>query len=447
MVLYIIIAIVIVIIVIIVAIVAIVNNKNNSIVSSNKYPAVLPTNNHLSIVLSTTSTKTTENIQQLRDYCNKWRYELSAGTDNSFTLVLHNIDKLNIREDQCLDFFITLLCNVEYIAFYGTDNYFTRGKYRWQTIKQQITPTLSTALGDLNDDAVRNILAHGYPHSTGNGIILSRAYLDLVLYGKPMPFVLPCLLPSVTPARSIKTINISKIPKIIHQTFETALLPTALKTAVDTWIDLNPDYEHRYFSDRDRRNFIQQHFDSKVLQAYDKLIPGSYRADLWRYCVIYQNGGVYVDIKLGALVPLSKIIIDDASMVVVNDDLPGSMFTSFFAAIPKHPALLQCINVAVQRVLAEEYGSYMVYPTGPLAMGAAMLPMYGFQDHMTNGRQQDLLVYSHYREDNNIYVKNSVGERLIKFRYVTNFTEQNVHDITGRPHYKVNWKEHTAYRQ
>lgn len=436
-----------VIIVIIIFVASTIKNTNNSVTSSNEYPETLPSNEHLSIILSTSTTKTTESMQELRKYCDKWSYSLRAGADNAVTLVLHDVNKLNMRHDQSLDFFITLLRNVEYIAFYGSDSYFTRGKYHWQNIKQEITSISYIGPGDITDSVIRNILAHGYPHSTANGMILSSAYLDLVLYDKPLPFILPCLLPSLTLPRTINETNGSKIPKIMHQTFETALLPTALKSAVDTWINLNPDYEHRYFSDRDRRQFIQQHFDAKVLQAYDKLIPGSYRADLWRYCVIYENGGVYVDIKLGALVPLSKILTENANMVVVNDDLPGSMFTSFFAAIPKHPALLQCINVAVQRVLEEEYGSYTVYPTGPLAMGAAMLPMYGFKDHMPNGRQQDLFVYSHYREDNRVYVKNDAGERLIKFRYVTSFTEEDVHNITGRPHHKVNWKEHKIYHK
>ena len=421
------------------------SNRQQQQIHSNELPAAISNDKRakLSVIINTIIPSAT--LNEMKEYCNKWNYELSDIFTPTTSLVLCN-QPTNIRLDQSLDFFRSLLDHVEYIAFYDSTSYFTRGKWHWADIKKHIIPTSYMADGDLDDLTIRNILAHGYPHAVNEGLILSRKYLDLILHGTPLPFVLPHLMPKITAARTPTNVN-SRIPKIIHQTFETTLLPKPLKTAVDTWINLNSDYEHRYFSDADRRTFIKQHFDSRVLQAYDKLIPGSYRADLWRYCVIYQNGGAYADIKLGALVSMNEIIPTDADMVLVNDDLNGSMFTSFFAAVPKHPALLACINLTVQRVLAEEYGPYMVYPTGPLAMGAAIIPYYGFENHIPNGHHNNLLVYSHYREDNNIYVKDNNGQRLIKFRYAPSFTEQDVHNITGRPHYKVNWQTHTAYRK
>ena len=32
------------------------------------------------------------------------------------------------------------------------------------------------------------------------------------------------------------------------------------------------------------RDFIQKHFNMETLWAFDKLKPGAYKADLWRYC-------------------------------------------------------------------------------------------------------------------------------------------------------------------
>ena len=28
------------------------------------------------------------------------------------------------------------------------------------------------------------------------------------------------------------------------------------------------------------------------------MVPGAYKADLWRYCILYIYGGIYIDIKL-----------------------------------------------------------------------------------------------------------------------------------------------------
>ena len=44
-------------------------------------------------------------------------------------------------------------------------------------------------------------------------------------------------------------------------------------------------------------DFIKNNYPVDVLEAFNKLIPGAYKADLWRYCVLYKLGGIYLDIK------------------------------------------------------------------------------------------------------------------------------------------------------
>ena len=60
---------------------------------------------------------------------------------------------------------------------------------------------------------------------------------------------------------------------------------------------MNDNINLEYYDDTGARDFIINNYPSEVLWAYDKLIPGAYKADLWRYCVLYINGGIYVDIK------------------------------------------------------------------------------------------------------------------------------------------------------
>ena len=57
------------------------------------------------------------------------------------------------------------------------------------------------------------------------------------------------------------------------------------------------DCVHYLYNDADCRAFIQSAFPPDVVAAYDRLIPTAFKADLWRYCVLYKFGGVYLDIK------------------------------------------------------------------------------------------------------------------------------------------------------
>ena len=52
----------------------------------------------------------------------------------------------------------------------------------------------------------------------------------------------------------------------------------------------NPDYDYYLFDNNDRREFIKEHFDNNILLTYDSIIPGGFKADLWRYCVLYIHG-------------------------------------------------------------------------------------------------------------------------------------------------------------
>ena len=79
---------------------------------------------------------------------------------------------------------------------------------------------------------------------------------------------------------------------------------------INKWKLSNPDFEHRYYSS-DRLSFIKENFEEKVYRAYCRIIK-AYKADLWRYCILYNYGGFYVDIDtlaIGSLKPLLKKIL------------------------------------------------------------------------------------------------------------------------------------------
>ena len=67
-----------------------------------------------------------------------------------------------------------------------------------------------------------------------------------------------------------------KIPRVIYQTFEEYEIPNGMFEAIQSWKDLNPEYEHYYYSEKDRLEFIEKFFDKKVLDAYLSIIPGAF---------------------------------------------------------------------------------------------------------------------------------------------------------------------------
>ena len=89
----------------------------------------------------------------------------------------------------------------------------------------------------------------------------------------------------------------SVIPLNIYQTWHTTSLPPKMQQAVNTIKAHNPEFQHFLYDDNMCREFIKNNFPEDVLRAYDYLIPGAYKADLWRYCILYKKGGIYLDIR------------------------------------------------------------------------------------------------------------------------------------------------------
>jgi mannosyltransferase OCH1-like enzyme len=85
------------------------------------------------------------------------------------------------------------------------------------------------------------------------------------------------------------------IPKIIWQTHESPYdeLPELYKTNSQTYKELD-GWEYRYSSAADREAFIAEHFP-QYLHLYQHIVPGIFKADFWRYLVLYKHGGFYVD--------------------------------------------------------------------------------------------------------------------------------------------------------
>ena len=111
--------------------------------------------------------------------------------------------------------------------------------------------------------------------------------------------------------------NSTNIPLNIFQTYHTLDLPPRMRKCVDKLIQNNPEFTHHLYDDNDCRQFIKDNFPLNVVQAFDKLIPGAYKADLWRYCVLYIHGGIYLDIKYNCANKFKLIELTTMSIIMV----------------------------------------------------------------------------------------------------------------------------------
>ena len=172
----------------------------------------------------------------------------------------------------------------------------------------------------------------------------------------------------------IKKAYNSIIPLKIFQTWHTKDLPQNMKIATDLIKIMNPAFQHFLYDDNDCREFIKNNYPIEVLEAFDTLIPGAYKADLWRYCILYKEGGIYMDIKYIPHNDFRFINLTENENFVLDADKNG-VYNALIACKPGNKILHRAINAVVRNVKNKYYGRTNLEPTGPHLLSRFFHPL------------------------------------------------------------------------
>lgn len=147
------------------------------------------------------------------------------------------------------------------------------------------------------------------------------------------------------------------VPRIVHQTwFED--LPKEKYPNMSRLIESyrTSGWEYRFYTDDTAGELLSKHFPPEVREAYDTLLPGAFKADLFRYCVLLIYGGVYSDVDTMMGPSLDAAIQNDVGFMVGLDE-PGKkiqkrmcLWNGFIAAAPGHPFLAKVVESVVNNI-------------------------------------------------------------------------------------------------
>ena len=197
---------------------------------------------------------------------------------------------------------------------------------------------------------------------------------------------------NVTPKQEIKTPNkVNKnIPLILHQTWKSwdTITPKISTVITNNLNILGAKVEYRFYNDHDCWQYIKDNFPPNVLTAYESVNPdggGAMRADLFRYCVMYKDGGLYLDIKSKLIDnPFEHLKPSDSAILFTcpgdcgeryRRPLPFQNFEQWILLFkPKHPLMKEILDKCVHNILNKYMGPKVI------RKGETMTSEYNYHD-------------------------------------------------------------------
>ena len=170
------------------------------------------------------------------------------------------------------------------------------------------------------------------------------------------------------------------IPLKLHLFWHDKQLPPKMKENVELLKRTNPEFEVVVYDAEMAREYIKTHFSGvdggDVLHAYDTLIPISFKSDLFRFCVVYKEGGVYLDIKFEPINGF-KLLHFAKYQEVWASEMANIASTGIFFSVPGNPILLRAIEMIKYNVANRRMGKWPSSVTGPWLLTDAFTSISG----------------------------------------------------------------------
>lgn len=161
-----------------------------------------------------------------------------------------------------------------------------------------------------------------------------------------------------------------RIPRIVHQTSRSRCLTPRLAELTESW--RLPEHEYYFHDDRAVDWFLTKKPWPMFphLSAVAKCVTqGTIRADLWRYLVLYEYGGIYADLDSKPNAFDGQEIGPDTDALFTVDQY-HLLSQYFIAASPRHPILYYAVHDALINLLGAKdiAGVNAALTTGPHAL-------------------------------------------------------------------------------
>lgn len=200
--------------------------------------------------------------------------------------------------------------------------------------------------------------------------------------------------------------------------------------SIMSFIELNPEYTYLYYSDKDGRKLLRESFNNEINYAYDMLVPGAYKADLFRYCILQHIGGCYFDCKQILRVPIHSFLDKNKTFVLCNDVIDNALLNAIIFSTKSNDIIAKAIKDCVYNVI-HKLGKTPLDVTGPTFLYKSIKKFINSNNLiLQNNRPPDN--FSDFSKD---YVNNNITLISNKKVIINRFYKEYYNNYLNNNHY------------
>jgi mannosyltransferase OCH1-like enzyme len=144
-------------------------------------------------------------------------------------------------------------------------------------------------------------------------------------------------------------------------------LHTSVRANVQKAIELNNDLQLRWLSDAACNEYLEQHVELGLLEAFRSEKRGSFRGDICRAAVLSVEGGFYQDVDVELRVPFRDLISNSTSFLTLWEADGNALLNAVIAVEPRSALMTRTVEQ-----IKEWYADPLSRPSGDW-MGPATL--------------------------------------------------------------------------
>ncbi len=146
------------------------------------------------------------------------------------------------------------------------------------------------------------------------------------------------------------------IPRVFHRIWLGGPMPPEFEAYGESWRRLHPGWRQVLWTEQNLPKLINQ-------KEFDGARALAQKADIARYEILYEQGGVYLDCDFECFRPIDELV-DGVHCFAATEDLTW-VSIGILGAVPKH-ALLRAVIDEIPRSVATQHDAPINIQTGPL---------------------------------------------------------------------------------